>query len=750
MTNFHPIPAQLEAFVEGTLDESTALQIEALIDSGEISSHELDECLARSPAARALRRHVQTDPDELSLPPGLLSKVTESFHGLVTIPTPSESPSEFPAGHQLGPYVLRGVNGRGGMSTVYRAFDPELEREVAVKVLSPALADLADARERFLREARAAACVHHDHDHVLPIHAVSSNASPPWLAMPLVDGMTLEQRLELSGGSLPAEEVRSIAMEVAAGLAAAHEAGIVHRDIKPGNILIEETTGRALVADFGLACTSVAKRLTSPDALAGTPQFMSPEQVQGKPVSFRSDLFSLGGLLFLMLSGRPPFAGDSAPAVLQAITNGHAPSLREAHPETPRWLAALVDRLLERSPDRRPSSAHEVVRLLDERRAPGGPSRRQRRRRLVAFVAGLFLLAVGTFVGLELSGRTSVVNRLLAQSNQHPCFIRGQWGTFLNLSEALAAAPEHGRIEILARSSLNSPTLHIEKPVTIASALGEPVTIRHESPKGSLFHISASTNLENVGLLQTPRDVRQEPLVSVDDSILRLSHCHLSYTKRGLSSWRQRKGVGLIRLTGRARVEIDASLLYTMHGAAVVARSSDGPNEFHITVHDSAIYACFLLANLLRPDSAPVTLDIRNSTYAGSDLVHQPKGGQLPSLRIVGSHNVIEAQALVMAGGDPSGEFAKSIDWSMNHNLYSLFDHITRSAFIDRRRDRREQTVAYLQGLWPGSDGQSRFVRTIGIHRQLSKAVPPPEVDHSYFALPDTLRAAHPEVGIRR
>jgi tRNA A-37 threonylcarbamoyl transferase component Bud32 len=263
---------------------------------------------------------------------------------------------------RLGGYDVQAVIGRGGMSVVLKGFDRELKRYVALKVLAPHLAQNAVAKKRFAREAQAAAAV--VHPHVLAIHQVQSHARLPFLVMPLVAGESLAERLA-ARGALELKEVLRIGMQAAAGLAAAHQQGLVHRDVKPANILLEREVERAVLMDFGLARAADDVSLTRYGIIAGTPAYMSPEQARGEAVDGRSDLFSLGCVLYEMASGVSPFRADTTVATLRRLVDEPPQALASLNPELPPWFVAIVERLLEKDPARRFSSAKEVAALLE-------------------------------------------------------------------------------------------------------------------------------------------------------------------------------------------------------------------------------------------------------------------------------------------------------------------------------------------------------------------------------------------------
>jgi len=264
---------------------------------------------------------------------------------------------------RLGRYEVERMIGAGGMGVVFKAFDSELNRPVAVKVLAPYLAGSGSARKRFAREARAAAAI--VHEHVVPIHNVETERDAPFLVMQYIAGESLQARLDRAG-PLNVCEVLRIGRQIAAGLAAAHQQGLVHRDIKPSNILLEVGVERALITDFGLARAVDDATLTRSGFHPGTPQFMSPEQASGEPVDARSDLFSLGSVLYTMCTGRAPFRAETTLAVLRRITDDEPRRIRELNPQIPDWLCQIIERLMSKRPGDRYPSAADVVELLDQ------------------------------------------------------------------------------------------------------------------------------------------------------------------------------------------------------------------------------------------------------------------------------------------------------------------------------------------------------------------------------------------------
>lgn len=311
-----------------------------------LTDDELDHAADVSRPGGSLELLDRRHPDETAL-------VLSSF-------APTDDPHSL---GRLGTYEIVGIVGRGGFGVVLKAHDRALNRFVAIKVLAPHLAASASARRRFAREAQAAAAV--VHENVVAIHAVAEREGLPYLVMEYVRGESLQRRIDRVGPFGTAEILR-VGHQVAAGLAAAHAQGLVHRDVKPANILLEEGVERLKLTDFGLARAADDASLTRTGAVSGTPQYMSPEQARGESIDARSDLFSLGSALYAMAAGRPPFRAETSLAVLRRITDEQARPLREIVPELPDWLAALIAKLHGKEANARFDSAADVARVFGE------------------------------------------------------------------------------------------------------------------------------------------------------------------------------------------------------------------------------------------------------------------------------------------------------------------------------------------------------------------------------------------------
>jgi eukaryotic-like serine/threonine-protein kinase len=380
--------ADLREYLLGRMAEPTAAAVETHVAS-------CPECRKLLPTIRAEDDFVASFRDQAATPlpaDPQLDQLAERLHCLLqTLPigsdatTPPDGEAAAPASDledtldrsltlgppqspneigRLGGYRVLKELGRGGMGVVYQAEDPKLKRLVALKVMLPRHSSDKSARQRFIREAQAMAAVHHDH--IVTIFQVDENNGVPFLAMEFLDGMPLDKWLK-DGRKPSVAQVLRMGREIAEGLAAAHERGLIHRDVKPGNIWLDSAhKGRVKILDFGLARVGTDDvHLTRSGAIVGTPAYMSPEQARGEKVDGRTDLFSLGCVLYRLCTGAMPFAGDTTTALLLALAMDHPKPVRDVNPEIPATLSDLVMRLLAKTPAERPASAREVVELVE-------------------------------------------------------------------------------------------------------------------------------------------------------------------------------------------------------------------------------------------------------------------------------------------------------------------------------------------------------------------------------------------------
>ncbi|MCE9562580.1 MAG: protein kinase, partial [Planctomycetes bacterium] len=315
------------------------------------------------PLTDPTRAHSPTDSDPLRS--GVLSDTTGSHSqdavGDESNPLPAFHPPTQPGDlGRLGRYRLLKPLGKGGMGAVYLGYDDVLQRKIAIKVLTPKFAANKIARERFLREARTAASV--ASPHVVAIIDVDEDLGIPFIAMEYLQGIPLDRYLS-THSKLSLKQVLRIGQEVARGLAAAHAAGLVHRDIKPANLWLEAPHGHVKILDFGLAKETDPQGgadVTQAGQVVGTPAFMSPEQARGDVVDARTDLFCLGIVLYRLCTGKQPFVGPTAMAVLMSVGIDEPTPVRQLNPAVPEALASLIYRLLRKKPADRPQTATDV------------------------------------------------------------------------------------------------------------------------------------------------------------------------------------------------------------------------------------------------------------------------------------------------------------------------------------------------------------------------------------------------------
>jgi eukaryotic-like serine/threonine-protein kinase len=309
-------------------------------------------------------------------------------------------------GTRLGPYEIVSRIGAGGMGEVWRARDVRLDRAVAIKVLPPELANSAQLKLRFEREARTISQL--NHPHICTLHDVGEENGRSYLVMELLEGESLADRL--SRGPLPLAEVIRYGTQIAEALDRAHRAGIVHRDLKPGNIMLTKSGAKLL--DFGLAKTTsiavemnaptVQKPLTQEGTILGTFQYMAPEQLEGAEADARTDIFALGAVLYEMTTGRRAFDGKTKTSLIAAIVGGQPAPIHDTQPLTPSVLEHVIATCLQKDPDRRWQSAHDIAAELQWTgegiaTAEAAPRKRAWLWPAIAFAATLLAVTAGVY-----------------------------------------------------------------------------------------------------------------------------------------------------------------------------------------------------------------------------------------------------------------------------------------------------------------------------------------------------------------
>lgn len=384
-----PTPNELEQFLLGLTDDSREAVIETHLDQCPTCQQQLCHMGAEDDLVRALRAagNDSGTPEALRLTDvsaALVDILVPHFQGIAaltdtalvgasrtdatatfdaaTLLTGSSSESGRRLPERLGRYEIRGVLGRGGMGDVLHAYDPLLLRSVAIKVLHADIFDDEEGTERLVREAQSAAAV--EHDHIVPIFAVEARHGHTCIVMPLLKGQSLHTRLEQTPGPVSLPEILRIGRETAEGLAAAHAHGLIHCDIKPANLWLEAPRDRVRILDFGLAI-ALHEGSSNRGGISGTPGYLAPEQAQGHPLDSRTDIFSLGCVLYRMATGQAPFTGDKRFMALWTVLAEPPVAASELNSAIPFQLSELISRMMSRHPDERPASAPAVVAALE-------------------------------------------------------------------------------------------------------------------------------------------------------------------------------------------------------------------------------------------------------------------------------------------------------------------------------------------------------------------------------------------------
>jgi serine/threonine protein kinase len=706
MSNLCPDRATLVSLLNGTLANSE--QVEAHLESCAACCQRLEEYagMAAVVPKTALPPELRRAQDSQRLH----DLIAELRHAHQAPPTAVGGPrtdvapiGSGMAGHggtsrrpqRIGDYDVQAVLGRGGIGVVYRATDSALARDVAIKVLRADLADDESLRERFLREARAAAALRHDH--VVAIYGVNQHGEQPYLVMEYVPGGSLADRV-LRKGRLPWIEVVRLGIEVASSLAAAHARGIIHRDVKPGNVLWDAEAARYKLTDFGLAKAIDDTSLTRSGTLVGTPEFLSPEQAEGGAVDARSDLFSLGAMLYAAATGQSPFYADSTMGVLHRVRTHAPPNLRQARPDCPSDLASLVARLLAKDPKNRIATASAVVDEL--RRIENGhadsPSVLSKRRRdrasgrpLLAAAAAIIAIVALVVSGIawltDDDAERSLASGSPAAQPDSAFLVTGISEGFDTLAAAVSAAPSGGTIEIRDSRPFSIDPIRIEgKPLLIRAARGSRAIIVPASAKAAAdAALTTDSDLTLEGLvLRWGVDPTEEgdaavtaggSAIRATGGMLRINHCELSVGS----------GDACLRLAG-ARSEVANTRLSARRGACVAWRPR-AANRLQLKNCVLSGDRCISIDCEDRRGDLPAILESSETTWRGRSALELVIAfAPLLPLEVRTNHNLFAVDHTLVMYWPRFGPLSKqspdidnarprlrrTIDWQESENLY--------------------------------------------------------------------------------
>ncbi|MGK0186387.1 MAG: hypothetical protein ACI9R3_002170 [Verrucomicrobiales bacterium] len=552
-------------------------------------------------------------------------------------------------------YQVRRIVEEGGMGVVLEAWDPELEREVAIKLIKPASGAKQEVRDRMLREARAAAGI--VHESVVPIYAAETleKNGMPFIVMPFVRGGSLQDRLDSVGDALSPDEVVAIGAQVAEALAAAHARGILHRDIKPANILMRGD-GKIWVADFGLACAADDDMLTREGEMSGTPQFMAPEQVEGRDIDERSDLFSLGGVLYQMATGKQAFSGENGLAIVRAVVDSDPIAVRTANPDVPAWLAEVVESLLQKDPGQRPCDAVQVAKSLglvaSERAAGTGHAR-------IIIAALVLLLGLGALILTEKnrSATPSEAWKLAGFSN-----LNSETG-YASLEAAIASARDGEIIEIKKDGVVSVGRLDLaDKHLVLRAGIGHTPEFMVSSGSMALINNHKPLRLEGLRFILAPGVTETGPIFNAQ-APLALANC---YFFRPPNTSR-RVGVSAIIHADNARHLMLANVeMIALHGSAVRISSGNVKVEFE---------NCFVVAEKCISLGVVEQTEIvmRRSAFHGRYFIHARATDEpFRPMRIRAENSVFETRKnLVALLGRTPDELEGALTFEGRDNLYN-------------------------------------------------------------------------------
>ncbi len=677
-----PRAEEWSALIQGHLARERAVEMEAHLETCETCLRHLNDHVETSLTGGDLGTFEST-VEGLSTPCPDLTKLIERVKAGQLAPPAIESalPEHF------GDYETLEVVAKSSTGIVAKAYDRALDRIVAIKMLAPALVEDDTARARFLREARAAAAV--IDDHLVIIHAVAEQDGMPYLVMPYFEGGSLQDHLDRVG-VLEAQEVVNVGVQLARGLHAAHEAGLIHRDIKPSNILLENGLSKIRLADFGLARGIEGRPLTQRGMLVGTPHYMSPEQAQGDPLGPRSDLFSVGSVLYTLATGRPPFAADSMIGIVRRVVDSTPAPISSIRPGFPHEVAAHIARLMEKSLDDRFHSASELeAALLGKVELTEIQIGRSIHRPAVVGLVSIILIMIAAVVTSDLSGRTNLCNGAWSRITGKPFSVRGKFGVSGKLREAIERAASGDTIETHYRGSLSMPSTSIRgKFLTIRAASGAEPRFVSASASDPMLSTDSPLILEGLHLERKRSDSSQAPLLEIHEAPVFASNCRFRFARAPQARYpsgstiRDRRPLRkspenvLVKLTDSQEAAFNACEFYDSPGSAI-----------HIDQTNAALVASIQLADCVMVGYRFLSLqEMRGGIRLTRNTVVSRVGlwvnGSDPAapLRVTSASNIWRVNGCLLWA---PGSLAGGLHWEDTSNLYMAHPRIAYLRFDD-------------------------------------------------------------------
>ena len=553
-----------------------------------------------------------------ALAPG--TSLSDEEYGFLAVPEAEDEMG------RLGGYRVLKVLGSGGMGVVFLAEDIQLQRRVALKAIKPGQGT-AQAKQRFLREAQHTAKL--KHDHVVTIYQVGEDRGVPFLAMEFLKGEPLDERLRREG-KLPFLEAIRIAREAAEGLAAAHEVGLVHRDVKPGNLWLEAPKNRVKVLDFGLARGGTEDiQLTQSGAIVGTPAYMAPEQALGRKVDARADLFSIGCVLYRMVTGELPFQGPDTISTCLAVAHDDPMPPQERNPAVPPALAAFILRLLAKKPEDRPPSAAAVAEEL---------ASLERAREDTAMISAAALKAAGTSPRRRLIG---LPFRLFFRLSWKLRILTGGVLLLLLTLFVLGVASGHRHDKHKGSAAV---------PPTNPSSTSDPLATQGRDKPFVLRRKAGGIQGEYKSLELALREVTEGDIIEVQSNgpfaLNGIDHSGRSLIVKAAPGYRPRFDI-------KGQVKLQRGMLY-WHGCDLWSDGGGKDVNFRVMQGDCLIRDCRIFVRSF----SPVGFDFQGAKFTILDsLISCPERGNLVNLVFLGARSSFEMSNSIVSENTPPLNF---------------------------------------------------------------------------------------------
>ena len=658
--------AALRAWLDGTLPPDEAQRTEAALEHDPAVAERLDELAG---VEEFCRTHSGGALPEFSaaLPAELMARLKAADFSLTddedaVFALLDAAPRDGQPG-KLGAFEIHGLLAAGGMGFVFDGFDPALRRRVAIKMPSPHLGSDLAARARFMAEAQAVAAL--DHPHIVPIHSVHAHGDAPFFVMPMADGLTLAQHVA-KHGPLSAEDASRVALHAARALAAAHARGIVHRDVKPANLLMEPD--RVRLTDFGIAQSAGMS-----GAFSGTPEFMSPEQQAGAPVNAASDIWSLGATLR---------------AALRATDRDTMPSLPAGSA-----LARLLPRMLAANPEQRPTAA-EIVSLLEQ------PARARNWKRLaLRLTAAAAALTVLTFTAIRIPATADLLNRALV-SPQRAFVVDGKFGAHPTLDAAIAAAADGSTITIHADGPWTLRDVTTSGTLTIRAAENARPRFLVESTDHPGLTSRGALTLERLTIHRSSGTTDAHGILNASAGTLTLRRCDIRATA---APRRDAAFPAAIVVCDGAALHLDRSAIIGTWTAAVAVRSNAPASSSLRLTHSALIGMPVILLHC--QEGSTVRIEGNRCSLPSPILFADAPAAPLPWVEATFTSCHLRADTtLWWLPGESDATIRTQFHWTGTDNLFapdSPFLTTAARAQIRSRSGREDAALANWQA-WPG------------------------------------------------